>query len=214
MTDSRQVPLLFDGEEMELPDAEIRFYAGFFGSDEADMFLDALMKEINWKQDSMPLYGRMVKLPRETAWYGDQGKSYAFSGMKLDPNPWTENLREIKDRIEQAQGMRFNSVLLNRYRDGNDSVSWHSDSEPELGRNPVVASVSLGATRTFMLKHKRKGIMKNVELVHGILLLMTGPTQHHWVHQIPKTSRRIAHDIGPRINLTFRRILSGNAQVS
>ena len=195
-------------ERIELPDAQIRFYKSCFSSDEADVFFDSLMHDIEWEQGYISLYGRKIKTPREIAWYGDENRTYTFSGTKFEPKPWTNTLTKIKSCIDRVSDVEFNSVLLNRYRNGNDSVSWHSDSEPELGRNPPIGSVSFGATRTFMLKHKRRKIRKNIDLNHGSFLLMTGPTQHFWVHQIPKTSKKTANDVGPRINLTFRRILS------
>ena len=206
---TRQLELsFFEGARIELLDAEVVLFPDYFSRNEADGFFETFMNEVRWRQDYLQIYGKKVKLPRETAWYGDQGKSYAFSGIELDPNPWIDPLIEVKSRIERVSGADFNSVLLNRYRDGNDSVSWHSDAEPELGKNPVIGSVSFGATRTFVLKHRRTGIVEKLELAHGSFLLMTGPTQHHWVHQVPKVPGRAALDVGPRVNLTFRRIIS------
>jgi alkylated DNA repair dioxygenase AlkB len=124
-----------------------------------------------------------------------------YSGITVEPKPWTDPLKQIKERVEEVAEVNFNSVLLNHYRNERDSVSWHSDDEPELGKNPVIGSVSFGDVRDFQLRHKTNKSMKiNEKLPHGSYLEMAGSTQHHWEHQIPKRSRKI----GPRINLTFR----------
>lgn len=167
--------------------------------------MQALIDRIAWKHEKIKLFGREVWQPRLTAYYGDQGKPYAYSHISLDPNPWTEELRFIKEKIESVSGHQFTSVLLNYYRDGQDSMGWHSDDEKELGLNPVIGSVSFGTPRKFMLKHKKdKTLKSSVMLENGSLLLMQGTTQHHWYHQIPKTKK----PLGARINLTFRKILS------
>jgi alkylated DNA repair dioxygenase AlkB len=141
-----------------------------------------------------------------TAWYGDEGATYSYSGTTRYPKPWIQLLLEIKQRVEQAAGVRYNSLLINQYRDGTDSVSWHSDDESDLGRNPSIASVSFGAVRSFHLRHRQdKHLGHKLDLGHGSLLLMQGPTQHYWHHQVPKTSRVV----GPRINLTFRSVSEG-----
>jgi alkylated DNA repair dioxygenase AlkB len=142
--------------------------------------------------------GRRLPIPRLTAWHGQAG--YVYSGIRMAPAPWTPPLLELKDIAEALAGQPFNSVLLNLYRHGRDSVSWHADNEPGLGRNPVIASISLGAERRFQLKHRRTGERLSVDLAHGSCLIMAGATQHHWLHQLPK----IAQPVGPRINLTFR----------
>lgn len=191
-------------EVLSMPNAEVTFYRNFFESKESDEIFRILYEEINWRQDKMKLYGKDIDLPRKTAWYGDPDKSYTFSGIHLDPEPWTPTLLQIKERIEEISTVQFNSVLLNLYRHGNDGISWHTDAEPELGKNPVIASVSFGGTRRFMFRHRKNQNLKTeVELTHGSLLLMAGETQHFWQHQIPKTSRKVE----PRINLTFRLII-------
>src|SRR5262249_24736355 len=153
------------------------------------VFLQKLMETINWKQEKIKLYGKPIDLPRLTAWYGDEGKSYTYSGIKVDPEPWTADLLDIKQEIETVSGTSFNSVLLNLYRGELNSVAWHSDDEPELGTNPVIGSVSFGATRSFQLRHKQnKKLRVNINLTHGSYLLMKGPTQHCWQHQVPKAS--------------------------
>ncbi|MGZ4044594.1 MAG: alpha-ketoglutarate-dependent dioxygenase AlkB family protein, partial [Bacteroidia bacterium] len=147
-------------------------------------------------------YGKMIDLPRLTAWYGENDKPYKYSGIPMNPHPWTSDLLRIKEKIEKEAGTEFSSVLLNLYRKGQDSVNWHSDDEKELGTNPVIGSVSFGETRVFQLKHKYDTKLKKIDipLTHGSFLLMKGTTQHYWQHQIPKTTR----EIKPRINLTFR----------
>jgi alkylated DNA repair dioxygenase AlkB len=194
-----------NAEVLTMPDAEVTLYRGFFTPTESDTLFQELSNQINWKQESAVFPGGKVPLPRLTAWYSDEGKSYSYSGITVHPNSWTPTLLAIKERVESAAGVQFNSVLLNFYRNEQDSVGWHSDDEPELGTNPVIASVSFGAERAFQFKHKQDTeLRQSVELSHGSLLLMAGPTQHHWKHQIPKTKK--PH--GPRINLTFRIIKS------
>ncbi|MHB8626046.1 MAG: alpha-ketoglutarate-dependent dioxygenase AlkB family protein [Aggregatilineales bacterium] len=188
-------------EQIEMPDAEVVFYPTFFDPDESRAYFQELSNSIHWQQQSIDLLGSTIQLPRLTAWYGDMGKSYTYSGLTVHPESWTPILLAIKSRIETAANISFNSVLLNFYRGGQDSVSWHSDDEPELGTNPVIGSVSFGATRLFQFKHKSKPeLRQSVELTPGSLLIMRGTTQHFWKHQIPKTKK----PVDPRINLTFR----------
>jgi alkylated DNA repair dioxygenase AlkB len=168
---------------------------------DADRLFHALLDSIAWGQEEATIMGRRVAIPRLTAWHGEAG--YVYSGIAMVPAPWTPPLLELRARAEEIAGQPFNSVLLNLYRDGRDSVSWHADNEPGLGRDPVIASVSLGATRRFQLKHRRQDARVAVDLGHGSCLIMAGATQHHWLHQLPKT----AQPVGPRINLTFRRML-------
>jgi alkylated DNA repair dioxygenase AlkB len=184
-----------------MPDADIVFYHDFFSVMESDMFFEELLAHSVWKQEHIRLWGRTIALPRLTAWYGDAEKSYTYSGLTVHPHPWTPTLLAIKRRIEMVAEARFNSVLLNLYRDGRDSVSWHSDDEPELGQNPVIGSVSFGAIRRFQFKHKDISTHRtSIDLPHGSLLLMQGATQQYWLHRLPKTTR----SCGARINLTFR----------
>ncbi|KZZ73028.1 hypothetical protein A3766_20725, partial [Oleiphilus sp. HI0132] len=138
------------------------------------------------------------------AWYGDPNISYSYSGIAAKPKNWTPLLQNIKILVEQRTGEIFNGVLVNRYRNGQDSVSWHSDDESSLGPDPIIASLSFGQSRYFQLKHKRKeGEKYQLELEHGSLLLMKSGVQKNWLHQAPKTRREVAE----RINLTFRRIM-------
>jgi alkylated DNA repair dioxygenase AlkB len=188
-------------ELLSMPNAAVTFYRNFFDLQESDEFFQVLCDGIKWRQDKMKLYGKEIDLPRKTAWYGDLDKSYTFSGIHLNPEPWTPILLKVKERIEEVAGVEFNSVLLNLYRDGNDGISWHTDAEKELGENPVIGSVSFGGARRFMFRHRKDRSLKaEVELTHGSFLLMAGETQHFWQHQIPKTARKV----DPRINLTFR----------
>ena len=161
-----------------------------------------LRDEIRWEQVRVNVFNRMVDQPRLTAWYGDEGKTYSYSGTFLTPMPWTETLATMRETVARISGSMFNSVLANLYRDGNDGVGWHADNERELGTNPVIASVSLGATRRFDLKHRDTGELVRVDLPDGSLLVMSGETQHKWVHRIAKTKKMC----GERINLTFREI--------
>lgn len=186
-----------------MPDAEIWLYPDCFSAGESDAFLQDLLDHIAWQQETTRIYGKIVTVPRLTAWYGEVGKSYSYSSITHYPYPWTPTLLTIKRRIEAVADVRFNSVLLNQYRDERDSVGWHSDDEPELGQNPVIGSVSFGATRDFQFKHKQiRSQRASVDLSHGSFLLMHGATPHYWLHRIPKMAR----SCGPRINLTFRMI--------
>lgn len=158
---------------------------------------------IRWKQDSLRLYGKSIPLPRLTAWYGDPGAAYTYSGIKSEPNPWNDGLLHLKQRIEELVGRTFNSVLLNWYRDGRDSLSWHADNEKELGADPVIASANFGATRDFQLRRNSDhGERITMPLRHGTLLVMRGELQRHWQHAVPKR----AGASGARFNLTFRTI--------
>ena len=186
-----------------MPDAEVLWYRRLFSEVEADEWFDELRRDVSWQQEKIKLYGKEIDLPRLTAWYGAPNKTYTYSGIKVEPSPWTPVLRKIKQRIELVSNVTFNSVLLNRYRDGSDGVSWHADDEPELGNHPVIGSVSLGQVRPFQMKHKTdKKQKQEILLASGSYLLMKGATQHHWLHQIPKSKRPMSE----RINLTFRNV--------
>ena len=189
---------------IELDGGDVTYDPACFATDEADRLFQAVTATTPWRQEMIWMYGREVPVPRLTAWVGDPGKTYTYSNIALQPEPWTEPLLEIKDRVEHAAATAFNSVLLNLYRTGADSVAWHSDDEPELGRAPVIASVSLGATRRFQLRQRSNAAERcELNLQHGSLLLMRGHTQHVWEHQVPKTAK----PTGPRVNLTFRTII-------
>jgi alkylated DNA repair dioxygenase AlkB len=189
--------------KIPLPDSEISLNQKHFDSEIAANLLKDLTEEIPWVQNKIRFYGKESLVPRLESWHGDKGMSYTYSGIKMDAKPWTQNLLMIKESIEPIAKTTFNSVLINYYRDGKDRVAWHSDDEKELGKNPVIASVSLGAERKFKLRHKKykeNQLQHEVFLQSGSLLLMSGSTQHHWLHEIPRTAK----PIGPRINLTFR----------
>jgi alkylated DNA repair dioxygenase AlkB len=191
--------------EFDLPDAQITFFPRVFNKDECSQILQQLSTTINWRQDHIKYYGKTIPLPRLTAWYGDRGKSYTYSNITMETEPWTPSLERVKFATEKVAGAAFNSVLLNLYRDGQDGVSWHQDNEPELGPEPTIASVSFGESRRFQFRHRyNKDLPRlGVDLHDGSILLMRGPTQQFWQHQIPKTSK----PVGARINLTFRVIL-------
>jgi alkylated DNA repair dioxygenase AlkB len=173
----------------------------FFTPDDSHLLLKRLRNEIEWTQESIRVPGKMVPLPRLTAWYGDEGTVYRWSGITQHPLPWTSLLKKIKQAVEDAAQTTFNSVLLNQYRDGQDSVSWHSDDEPELG--PVIASVSFGAVRQFQFKRIDDPKQRlSIDLPDGSLLIMQGTTQQFWRHRIPKTTVPQT----TRSNLTFRTI--------
>jgi alkylated DNA repair dioxygenase AlkB len=190
---------------LELVDGAARYWPAAFPPAEADALFARLRGEIAWRQEEIVIFGERRRVPRLVAWHGDPGATYTYSGVLHEPGPWTEALGEIRARVEALSGHAFNAVLLNLYRSGADGMGWHSDDEPELGRNPVVASVSLGALRRFRMRHRRRReLLQELELAHGSLLVMEGATQHHWVHAVPKTAR----PVGERINLTFRRIVA------
>lgn len=183
-----------------IKNGEYIFFPNFFTRSESDKYILILKSNILWKQESMNMYGKKIDFPRLTAWYGNNDKPYSFSGITLQPLPWTSEILSIKNKIEPIAKTEFNSVLLNLYRDGNDSISWHTDAEKELGINPIIASVNFGATRKFQLRHIKTKEKLEIELTHGSLLIMQGELQHFWQHQVPKTSKVV----GERINLTFR----------
>lgn len=167
--------------------------------------LAALRAQVPWEVHRIRMFGRWVDSPRLSCWIGDAGTGYVYSGARFEPRPWPEALAALRPRIDQAAGVAMNSVLANLYRDGRDAMGWHSDDEPELGPWPVIASLSLGGSRRFVFRHRRAPERKfELALEHGSLLLMAGDTQVDWKHALPRTARPVP----PRINLTFRRILS------
>lgn len=187
-----------------LPNAHLILHENFWGKAQSDEIFEKLYKQTPWQEERIFIYGQEKTLPRLTAWYGDQGAIYTYSKIKMSPYPWTPLLESIRNQVEAFCKEQFNSVLLNLYRHGGDSISWHSDDEYELGNNPPIASVSFGGSRCFKMKHKCDSSLKlDIQLSHGSLLLMKGETQHFWQHHVPKTRKKI----DPRINLTFRKIL-------
>jgi alkylated DNA repair dioxygenase AlkB len=184
----------------DLQDAEIEYYPDFFASAIANDLFFKLQNEIPWQQDDITVFGKTHPQPRLTALFGNEGKPYGYSNIIMKPHAWSPLIMFIKNEIEKICFENFTTVLLNNYRTGQDSNGWHADNEKELGRNPIIASVSFGAERVFQLKHNKLELKQNIILHHGSLLLMSGTTQHFWKHQIPKTKK----EISPRINLTFR----------
>lgn len=191
-------------QQFSIPDAELILYPFCFPKQESDVIFQTLLTEVEWRQDKIKLYGKETNIPRLTAWYGDLGRSYTYSNITMNPIPWTPVLFSIKNRVEEIVKISFNSVLINLYRYGKDGVAWHSDDEPELGKNPIIASVSFGGERKFQLRHRFNKALEKVafNLTHGSLLIMKGKTQEYWQHQIPKTAKPVM----ARINLTFRTI--------
>ena len=193
----------------DLGDASIREYPLAFSLTESNDYLQQLQENIQWRQDSLWIAGREVAVPRLQCWMGDHGSRYSYSGMRLQPSPWSAHVLAIRERVESLAGSKFNSVLLNYYRSGQDSVAWHADDEPELGPEPVIASVSFGVERRFQLKHKHqanhleKAARFQILLRNGSVLIMGNTLQNNWMHQLPKIK-----DLElPRINLTFRTIV-------
>ncbi len=196
-------------EFIPLRDGQVRFVEQLFQPEESERWFALLRDECQWRQEQIRLFGRWLATPRLSCWHGDPEAVYSYSGLRLLPAPWTGALRQIKQRVEAVSGVNFNSVLLNYYRDGRDSMGWHSDDEPELGKRPLIGSLSLGAMRRFQLRHKNiDGLRMAIDLPGGSYLEMSGTTQHHWRHCIPRVTRKIG--AGPRINLTFRTIVTAN----
>lgn len=187
-----------------MPDADLRFAHGFCRPPRSGALLRVLMAETAWRQEHIVVWNKETLQPRLSAWYGDAGSVYRYSGKVFHPLPWSPTLLELKAAVEVFTGHRYNSVLLNLYRDEHDSVGWHSDGEPELGIAPVIASLSLGETRVFRLRHRQRKDLAPVSMAleDGSLLLMQGPTQRCWQHAVPRENR----PCGPRVNLTFRQI--------
>jgi alkylated DNA repair dioxygenase AlkB len=189
--------------ELPLEDGDLRYAPGWLAPPEADALLQQLQAQIPWETHRIQLFGQWHDSPRLSCWIGDPGASYVYSRVRFEPHPWPSALRELRERVSEASGMAMNSVLANLYRSGRDAMGWHSDDEPELGPQPVIASLSLGGVRRFSLKHRRDPSRKlTLELAHGSLLVMAGDTQANWRHALPRTARPVA----PRINLTFRAI--------
>ena len=180
---------------------EAFLFPQFFTKTECGAYYQELVNDIEWRQEPIKIFGKEVMQPRLTAWYGDNNRPYTYSGISMQPLPWTPSLIAIKEKIEPLAKVTFTSALLNLYRDGKDSMGWHRDNEKELGTNPVIGSVSFGATRIFKLRnYENKKETQTLELTNGSFLLMTGETQHYWEHMVAKTSK----EVGARINITFR----------
>lgn len=182
-------------------DPGVVYYRNFLAQADADRYFRALLRDAAWRQESVMMYGKRLAVPRLTAWFADPGVRYTYSNINNAPMSWTTELAELRREVEAFLGVPFNSVLLNRYRDGNDSVAWHADDETELGDRPTIASVSLGSTRTFRLRGAAdRAPRASIELEPGSLLVMSGDSQNAYHHSVPKELR----PVGERINLTFR----------
>ena len=189
---------------IDLGDAELYEYLEAFSEEQSKRYFNCLLEQINWQEAAIRIAGRLIPIPRLQCWVADPGLDYSYSGITMQPENWSEELLQIRCRVESLADQSFNAVLINLYRDGNDSVSWHADDEPELGSNPVVASVSFGACRPFALKHQHSDSKLRLMLANGSVLVMGKTLQTNWLHQLPKV--RALQE--PRINLTFRRIVS------
>ena len=196
---------LFNEEpiHLNLPDAEFIYYPNFFSKEKADIFFETLLEETPWQHDEITIFGKKILQPRLTSLYGNEGKSYGYSNIIMQPHPFNSTLMFIKEEIENKVKEHFTTVLLNLYRNEKDSNGWHADNEKELGGDPVIASLSLGEERVFQIKHNtNKEVKRSIILQHGSLLVMKNGAQIHYKHQIPKASKSKK----PRINLTFRNI--------
>jgi len=191
-----------DWQRFDLADADVRL-AQLFDAAEARDWFDRLYAEVTWERHCLRIFGRQVQAPRLSCWIGDAEAVYTYSGTRFVPRPWTPACAALRERVGAICRQRYNSVLCNLYRDGRDSMGWHSDDETELGARPRIASLSLGAPRRFRLRHRREPDQRlQIELPSGSVLLMAGATQQHYRHDLPKTAR----NVGPRINLTFRSV--------
>lgn len=190
----------FDCVRFELPDAELEYIPHFVT--QAQKYFAQLKEELCWSQEEITLYGKKVRIPRLQAWHGDADAIYAYSGLPLQPNPWTPALKALKHACEEHLSCQFNSVLGNWYRDGQDSMGMHADNEPELGVKPVIAALSFGQTRTLKFRHRTKSESVDIAMESGSLLVMSGVTQQYWQHGISKSVKTMDE----RISLTFRRI--------
>ena len=185
----------------ELKDGEISYDKNFLSSLEASRYFKVLRNETAWQQDQIKVFGKVYDQPRLTALFANNNFPYRYSNITMYPSPFSATLLEIKEKVEQQLKKQFTTCLLNLYRHGQDSNGWHADNEKELGKNPIIASASLGAERMFHMKHRTEKSQKiKINLTHGSLLVMSGSTQHYWLHQIPKTKKHVEE----RINLTFR----------
>ncbi|MEZ4795843.1 MAG: alpha-ketoglutarate-dependent dioxygenase AlkB [Flavobacteriaceae bacterium] len=189
------------GIDLKLKDADVWYFPNLFNEEESNFYFNNLLHNTTWQQDHITVFGKAYKQPRLTALYASNKNHYSYSNITMYPHVFTKDLLEIKYKIETVIDKNFTTCLLNLYRNGQDSNGWHADNEKELGKNPVIASVSFGANRMFNLKHRYdKDLKHKLVLEHGSLLIMKGVTQHFWLHQIPKTKKKVE----ARINLTYR----------
>lgn len=196
--------LFEDPSETVIADLDVQLHRGWLSASEADLLQEQLADSVAWTQHYVQLFGRRVASPRLSCWIGDEGVAYRYSGTRHLPQTWPAAIQALRFRLDASCATRFNSCLANRYRDGDDSMGWHADDEPELGAQPIIASLSLGARRSFRLRRRSNHREHfRFELAHGDLLIMHGSCQTHWQHALPKV-RGVTSE---RINLTFRRVL-------
>ncbi|HEA29027.1 MAG TPA: alpha-ketoglutarate-dependent dioxygenase AlkB [Leeuwenhoekiella sp.] len=187
-----------------MPQAEVYYYPDFISPARQKNYYEQLRTHVKWQQDDIKVFGKIYAQPRLTALYAENSKPYSYSSITMHPKPFLPLLQELKDQVETRTGCLFTTCLLNLYRNGQDSNGWHADDEKELNKNPVIASLSLGAARFFKFRAKNnRSDTRKLLLEPGSLLLMKGSTQHYWQHQLPKTTKHI----GGRINLTFRKLI-------
>lgn len=193
-------------QAIDLPDAELDFYPQAFSKVEADRYFETLLSATPWRHDQILIHGKRIPLPRLQAWYADDDVALNYSGMRIGPLAMTPNINAIRNRVRELTDLSFNGALVTLYRDGNDSVGWHSDDEAEFGIDPIIGSVSFGETRDFILKHRQRRELPSVKcaLTHGSLLVMGQGSQTQWAHHLPKR-KRITR---ARINLTLRSVFS------
>ncbi|MBU2977574.1 alpha-ketoglutarate-dependent dioxygenase AlkB [Alteromonas sp. C1M14] len=185
---------------LDLPGADVVYIGNWLDGNTASDYFRHFASSLCWQQDTIKLFGKPVKIPRLQAWYGDATTEYTYSGLTMTPHAWTRALTTLRMKCQQTANASFNSVLANWYRHGQDSMGMHADDEPELGAQPIIASLTLGQARPFIFKHKKTKLTHRLLLEHGSLLLMQGDTQREYLHGINKTTKAV----GGRINLTFR----------
>lgn len=188
--------------KISIDNGSLEYIPAFISLQNSELLFNELLHKTPWNQGKITIFGKKYATPRLEAFYAENGLNYAYSGQQLIVHPFTNELEKLKNLLEEFTGQKFNSVLINLYRNGNDSNGWHADNERELGNNPFIASISLGTERRFDFQHIKSKEKKSIILENGSLLLMGEEIQHHWKHQIAKTKK--VHS--PRINLTFRLI--------
>jgi len=184
-------------------DGTVNYYRNVLTHNEANRYFDLLLESILWRNDEAVIFGKHIVAKRKVAWYGDSNYLYTYSNTTKQALAWTKELSDLKQRVEEVTGTKFNSCLLNLYHNGDEGIAWHSDDEKPFGENSIIASLSFGAERKFSFKHKHTKQTISVVLEHGSLLIMKDATQTNWLHSVPK-SKKITR---PRINLTFRTIV-------
>jgi alkylated DNA repair dioxygenase AlkB len=185
-------------------DGSVNYYGKLLTSAQADYYQETLLNTIAWRHDEAVIFGKRIITKRKVAWYGEKPFEYTYSNTTKRALPWTPALFALKEIVEQASGETFNSCLLNLYHSGEEGMAWHSDSEKDLKKDGAIGSLSFGAERRFMFKHKETNETVALQLEHGSLLVMKDSTQTHWLHRLPPTKRVIS----PRVNLTFRTIVN------